>query len=470
MKLQVHNTPRLSHVLRKVVFIGLLLTVCCGYSFADTASIDEAAATFMAEGDLPGLAVVAVAQTKEGLKTWSSAYGLSNIEQNVSVTTDTSFWFASISKVVLASALMRAQEQGRLSLESKVVEILSQFGAFTLGKESLENVTIDHLATHRSTIVDSDVYACTYFVGDADGEHELLVDLFGIANNCTDGSPVTLDGYLESYLSSDGVYYDEVNNFLSANPGEQAEYSNIGAALAGYVLELVTNMSLPDYTIQEFFGPLGMENTSYRVSDLEETVVATPYTSENGYIADIVELPIYEDATFPDGGLRTSVNDMARFLGAIMNEGTLELENDDSFSVLKPTSVEAMITPRFVFGDGEIGVFGDGEIGVFWFVLTIPFNGGERSVVGHHGGDLGALSYMFFDPVTKTGFFFVANGDIGDADPFELVVALIEHADEMKQKAETTAPNETTPLSSSAPYLNPTNVLIVSVLGLFPLW
>jgi len=65
----------------------------CQYSLAGTGSIDEAAATYMAEDDIPGMEVVAFAQmlTEDGLKTWSLAHGLANIEQNVPIMTDTYF-------------------------------------------------------------------------------------------------------------------------------------------------------------------------------------------------------------------------------------------------------------------------------------------------------------------------------------------------------------------------------------------
>ena len=250
----------------------------------------------------------------------------------------------------------------------------------------------------------------------------------------------------------------------TANPGEEAAYSNIAAALAGYLLELVTETSLPDYAIEEIFGLLCTENTSYRVFDLTETVVATPY-SRLAKNEDRIEFPIYELATFPDGGLRTSVNDMARYLGAIMNEGTLELEDDGSITVLQPTSVEAMLRPRFDNGEEKIGVF--------WTFLTLPFEGGLRSLVGHTGGDPGASSYMFFDPESKTGFLIVTNGDDSNANPIELGVALLFHADELKQEGEITAPNETTTSSSFAPNLSPTTstaVLVVSALGLLSMW
>lgn len=231
------------------------------------------------------------------------------------------------------------------------------------------------------------------------------------------------------------------------------QYSNIGAGLAIYLVGLATSdnddmssMLLVDYTNTEIFQLLGMEATSFRRSDL--TKVATPYTKEyNIWDPEVyMEMPIYDSATFPDGGLRSSANDMAKFLGAIMNEGKLTLETTkkpsdeeadavttsarvaslDSIVLLQPETVQDMLRPRYDSGHS-----------IFWYVTTFSVGGQNRTMVGYNGGDPGAFSFMFFDPDTKTGFFMAANGEGGTLDPVafaNLTAALIAYADELAQQ------------------------------------
>ncbi|CAB9517708.1 expressed unknown protein [Seminavis robusta] len=61
-----------------------------------------------------------------------------------------------------------------------------------------------------------------------------------------------------------------------------------------------------------------------------------------------------------------------------------------------------MIRPRY--GD---------EVGMFWHTREEEFGGVPRTILGHTGGDPGAVSYFYIDPATRTGIFVVSNGDGG---------------------------------------------------------
>ena len=135
--------------------------------------------------------------------------------------------------------------------------------------------------------------------------------------------------------------------------------------------------------------------------------MATPYTKEyaSNDEGDYEALPIYELATFPDGGLRSSANDMARFLGTIMNQGTLPAGGtiltgttdedtsvmaskagvggrNESHTLLQPASVEDMLRLRH-----------DEDIGVFWTWAEVGIQGKNRTFMGHSGSDPGAFTF-----------------------------------------------------------------------------
>ena len=81
-------------------------------------------------------------------------------------------------------------------------------------------ITLRNLMSHCSGIVDQqEIYLSEYHYGQ--------------------DSPVELGYFLENYLSKNGNYYSN-QNFSKQKPGEEFLYSNIGSALAAYIVEIIS--------------------------------------------------------------------------------------------------------------------------------------------------------------------------------------------------------------------------------------
>jgi len=104
-------------------------------------------------------------------------------------------------------------------------------------------------------------------------------------------------------------------------------------------------------------------------------------------------LPLYSYSTWPDGGLRSSANDLAKYLLMVMNKGKI-----DNTRILTVNSVKEMLPTADRYS----------EIGVFWYKEKLT-NG--RTVIGHGGVEAGAYTYMFYDPNKQVGVILLANGD-----------------------------------------------------------
>jgi len=339
----------------------------------------------------PGMAVALINKNK---KVFSEGFGVSNIESQQAVTADTSFWLGSVSKTAIAVSIMHAQEQGLLSLNDNVSELLSNQSDVTLNTPFAEPILLKHLMNHTSSIIDSDAYNCAYYVGEEDGEHANLSNQLLGNNLCDETVPVSLAGFLNAYLSEEGSYYSAGDNFQSAKPGTSFEYSNIGAALAGYTLEVATGVSLADYAKTNIFNPLKMDNTSWRLDDLDQNNIASRYSwDEDDQV--MVELPLYSLSTWPDGGLRSSVNDLATYLSMVSNGG-----KTGNTRILLSESIDSMIPVDPTNSDQTYGAF--------WTKVKMP-NG--RILIGHDGSDPGAYTYIFYDPAKSVGIVLVANGD-----------------------------------------------------------
>ncbi len=373
-------------------------------------TINGFAKAVLARKTIPGFAVAVVVNPKNP-KIWTKGFGVMNIENQAPVTGNTSFWIASVSKAIMGTAIMAAQERGFLSLDDDVKTLLSANGKFTVDNPHSHAITFRHLASHTSGIVDGEAFDCTFYVNDGDGGHTPLINLLDDDSPCPKDSPADLAGFLEAYLNANGKFYSRENNFSGAAPGKKFEYSNIGAALAGYSFEWATGQNLADFAMLEIFMPLKMKNTSWRYSDLDPNNVATPHLVFDG---KLIALPNYEIATWPDGGVRSSASDLARFLATIMNEGK---SAETGARILKNKSIKQMLTP---IADASPIVNG---VGVFWLV--------DRNI-GHGGSDPGATSGMYFFPEQNIGVVIVANGEDDQIDWDDLLLLLLKKGEAMK--------------------------------------
>jgi CubicO group peptidase (beta-lactamase class C family) len=329
--------------------------------------------------------------------TWATGLGFADSALTRPVTSDTSFWLASVTKPFTGLALLRAIEETDLNLETDVASLLEANAAFTLA--TTEPVTVRDLVTHHSSIRDSSAYLCSYYVGTAE-EHQSLANLLELGAGCDEYQPVALDEYLRSYLSADGGYY-QASHFADDAGG--FAYSNVGAALAGYAVELATEKSLAAYAREEIFEPLGLEHTSYDIADLDIAEVATP-TRWDAEQQVNVDYPLYNLSTSPEGGLRSSVADLSKLSAALLAGGTL-----GETQVLTSESVTT------AFSSLESADVGD--VGVFWLVgndTSYAADGSTRRLAGENGGDPGAATMVVLDLDNDFGIVILANGELAD--------------------------------------------------------
>jgi CubicO group peptidase (beta-lactamase class C family) len=350
--------------------------------FSSIAELETMFTELITEENVPGMAVAIVVN---GEVAWSKGFGYANVEKLKPVRPDTPFLLASISKLFTGVALMQALEQGRLSLDDNVNQYLS----FAVDNPHLDDeiITLRHLATHTSGITDNlFTYATAYTKGDSD-------------------TPLTR--YLTDFLVPKGKSYTTESHFSKFAPGKAFSYSNLGIDLAGEMLEAATGKPLDAYTDEHIFIPLGMKNTGWYLSDfenqddiavpynfgiwpwvyLEEVAKGIPYNNEDSAYG-LHGFEHFSAPGYPSSGLRASVNDVARFLAAIMNGGEL-----DGVRVLDESTIATMFEPQF--SGLEKDDFEVDEQALFW-----TYNDG---LLGHSGGDLGANNIVFFDPLTKVG-------------------------------------------------------------------
>ena len=260
-------------------------------AFQTSAAVDSLITQQMADAGIMGLAAAVIVDRQV---VWMKGYGFADPPRTRPFTPNTIMNVGSIAKCFTGVAMMRGVQEGRLSLDEDVNTYLP-FRVVNPHHPS-DRITLRHLATHTSGITDRwEVYSGTYHYG---GD-----------------SPEPLGRFLESYFARDGTNYSG-ENFLDVRPGARREYSNIGAALAGYIVERAFGEPLNVYTRKHVFMPLGMTGTGWFLSEVDLANHSTLFVSQNGHV---IPIPPYGSTTYPDGGVRTSVADLSRFFIALLN-------------------------------------------------------------------------------------------------------------------------------------------------------
>jgi len=345
--------------------------------------------------NVPGLAAAIV---KDDRIVCTAVAGFANIEQKKPVTPDTLFLIASVSKTITATALMQLYDQDKFELDDDINEYLPFKVRIPAAPDS--PITFRQLLNHTSSIKDNPTYvncpgSCAY------GSSPIPFVTRGA------DSPISLAELMRGYLTPGGTYYDEGKNFAPEGPGKIAEYSNMGIVLAGYLVEVISGVPFDQFCKDHIFMPLGMPKTSWRLAGIDQSILAMPYNKS--LLFGYVPYGHYGEPDYPDGMLRTSINELAQFLIAYMQGG-----RHNGTRILKSDTVEAMLESQTPLKRSH---------GLGWIRQTIN----DETVWGHDGDDHGAGTKMWFDPDNKVGVILMTNGIWVDND--DLLTLLFQEAD-----------------------------------------
>lgn len=272
------------------------------------------------------IAGMAVAVTDREKIIFAEGFGVESVERpEVSVTPKSLFRIASITKVVTGMTILSLAEEGKLSLDTRVKEILPWL---TLSdKHTEENVTLGHLLSHTA----------------------------GLPAEYTPEGPRE-ESALEPSLRA-GLPTLEMQFLL----GGGFLYSNWGIRLASLVAEKVTGKYFTQLACQRVLQPLGMDRTTFDLHLAATYPICLPHTEENGQFR--VFHTLQENAARQAaGGLYSNAEDLCRLARCLLNDGE---------KVLQKASVDEMKAPRGkpkAYDGYGITLFGhNGENGQVYF-------------------------------------------------------------------------------------------------------
>ena len=370
-----------------------LLAVGCGGSSSSSSStkIDSAKAEKLVQDykTARNRLGVAAAIVKSKSLVWAKGFGTANSELKTSVTPDTVFVIASITKTITGTAVMQLVERGKLNLDADINAYLP-FSVRSPGFPETP-ITLRELLSHTAGISD-EAFARL-------GEPS---PLFFFPDGVL---RLSLADFCKGLLSPGGAYFSP-DSFTGKAPGTAYQYCNLGLSLAGYIAERAAGESLNDFCRAHIFNPLGMKRTSFRVQDFQAKEMAMPYDESLQPIGQYVE------SDYPDGNLRSTINDLSRFMRAFMNGGSL-----NGTRILKSTTVEEMKRIQYPNVEGAEGQ------GLAWDYSPA---GSYGSLLGHYGAYYGTLTAMRYNPATNTGMIVFMNQyheDLSEVEPLLQLVS-----------------------------------------------
>lgn len=252
----------------------------------------------------PGISVIVI---NEGEIILSKGYGMADLEENIPISTNTTFYLCSVSKQFTTMAIMMLSEKGKLNYNDRISRFFPELPSFG------DNITVRHLLTHTSGLPD-------YFDSGASFPDITNHDVLNFAIH---------------------------NNKLDFLPGEKYSYSNTSYVLLSMIVERASGMLFHSFMKKNIFDPLEMYDT--RVYDSTKPVIknrAKGYTrADEGY------KPLdYNLLTAGGGGIYSTVEDLFKWDRSLYSE-----------ILVKKTTLREAFTPQVDIGDDRFYGFG-------WFI------------------------------------------------------------------------------------------------------
>ncbi len=315
--------------------------------------IDSIGQKYLDDGGVQGLTI---AVAKKGIVLYNKGFGFFDSLKTQPVSNDNYFLMASISKLIGATMTMKLVEEGKLSLENSLYELLPDYP----NEDHAKKIKLYHLLTHTSGLKD----------------YAQIIDSVFIAT----GVEPTKEDYYRFFRE----------HHLDFEPGTNFNYSNSGFNLMAMIIEKVTGRSLGEEVDRIINQPTGLtfKLISERAIDEKTTAI---FEWKDG---TLVYRPHWTWIK-GDGGLTATSKDLALFPFHWSN-GTIISE--ESFArMCSPTTLSDGINTGYGIG-----------------VRTGKFE--NEYDVGHTGGNKSTWALMKYYPGLETSVVVMVNTDNSPAD------------------------------------------------------
>lgn len=348
------------------------------------ARIDSLARAQLAIDGTGGMTIGLV--TDSGL-VWTRSYGFADMKRHELASRETVYRIGSITKQFTAVMLLQLVQRGVVRLSDHADQYFPALDSVRSANGSASRITLMQLATMTS----------------------------GLAQEPDDEARYS-QGWLADWRRTLGLALQHTT--LNADPGATWDYSNVGYASLGAALERAAGIPYMEYVRARILEPLGMAHTAFALDSAMRRRLATGYAFMHDTIDTLTprrEL-LGRGYRVPNGGLFSTVDDLAAFL-------RFEMGNGPDNVVLRTVLKRHFATVSYATADLKSG-YGLGFHAV---------RHGSIVALGHPGSVPGYLTAAYFDPATHTGVIVLRNVDDQHFDVLEFCLTLLEIAAESRK-------------------------------------
>jgi CubicO group peptidase (beta-lactamase class C family) len=285
------SVGRYPETMRKFFKIGSVILLAAALAVGQNQQTTEEIDTFLGkltrEQGFSGSVLVA----RNGRILLEKGYGSADLKKSVPAGAKTKYYIASISKQLTAAAILKLEEQGKLSVNDPVGKYLKNIPA------ERSDLKIHHLLSQSS----------------------------GIDQN------YAADGITDREKAVSAIFAKP----LKHAPGEKFTYSNDNYSLLAIIVEAVSGKSYEDYLRKNLFAPLKMSDTGF--------------WGEKAHIAELLKQPdrqmLKPNWGFRGGtGIYSTVGDLFKWQQALFGD-----------NILNKTSRQKILTPYYEMSRGKYG-------------------------------------------------------------------------------------------------------------------
>jgi CubicO group peptidase (beta-lactamase class C family) len=341
------------------------------------AHVDGFAARLRADVAADNVGGITAAVVQGDSIVWAQGFGWADRDARKPAGPQTIYRIGSISKSFTAVALAQLAARGVVDLDAPAARYFADIDRFANPRAGAKPVTLRHLATHTAGIIREPRLAGAASGPIAEWENRIVASI-----------PTTS--------------FDTV-------PGARYAYSNIGYGVLGLTISRAARVPFMTLVEENIFKPLRMQSSTFVITPALAPQLSVGYANSGSNID--AESPKREHDgrgyKVPNGGIYSTVGDLARFIGAM--SGARGDEMLDAKWRSEMMRVQTPENPRNGYGLGfQIRVTDDG-----------------RRLVAHGGSVAGYTAHIVFDPDARLGVILLRNYNTGQTNLGNVATSLL---------------------------------------------
>ena len=311
----------------------------------ENTQVKNALIQFIEEGKIAGARIII---HKKDELVCDAQYGYADIANKIPVKEDSIFRLASMTKPIMAIAIMQLSDQKMLSIDDSIEKYLPQFKDMKVA-DHFEDYPEFYEPDPENPFMPKVKEGMLEKIGSVPALNPITIrDILNHSSGMGQG-PVS-QSLLQKTLKPEQTLKERLdiiaNTLLDFQPGTRTGYSaGIAYELLGAIIEVVTGMDLDSYLREKLCKPMGIQDLGFIMSEEQSNRIVKLYEANNGELRDVTETdepwkminPMPNRYFSGSGGLSGSITDYDKIVRMLYSGGKFK-----GTCILEETTVQMM--------------------------------------------------------------------------------------------------------------------------------